>query len=307
MNIPMNRKPPIRLGELASSMGRNVRKPHRLEKSLQTARPGIGRDLPTNSLAQPVRSSAGSSTQANRPVRPAASSHPSAAARPSAPSHPSAAGRPSAAARSSAPPSPSAPTRPATPPRPKNLAGTRLQKGQKVSLAENGRSFSQLEVSLGWNAKNPACDLDASAFLLAGNNKVVGDEWFVFYGQEQSPDGSVVHRGDSAGGVGETLAVDLCRMYAPEKKIVFIITINEALRQGLNFGMVSDAYIQLRSPAAGKGILHFELEEYYSNVTSMMVGELYERNGEWKFHAIGNGVARDLAGLCELYGVNVSG
>jgi tellurium resistance protein TerD len=176
-----------------------------------------------------------------------------------------------------------------------------------VSLAENGRSFSQLEVSLGWNAKNPACDLDASAFLLAGNNKVVGDEWFVFYGQEQSPDGSVVHRGESAGGVGETLAVDLGRMDARVKKIVFIITINEALKQGLNFGMVSDAYIQLLSPAAGKGILHFELEEYYSNVTSMMVGELYERNGEWKFHAIGNGVARDLAGLCELYGVNVSG
>ena len=176
-----------------------------------------------------------------------------------------------------------------------------------MSLAENGRSFSQLEVSLGWNAKNPACDLDASAFLLAGNNKVVGDEWFVFYGQERSPDGSVVHRGDSAGGVGETLAVDLGRMDARVKKIVFIITINEALKQGLNFGMVSDAYIQLRSPAAGKGILHFELEEYYSNVTAMMVGELYERNGEWKFHAIGNGVARDLAGLCELYGVNVSG
>lgn len=301
MNIPMNRKPPIRLGELASSMGRNVRKPHRLEKSLQTARPGIGRDLPTNSLAQPIRSSAGSSTQANRPVRPSASSHPSAAARPEVPSYPSAPARPSA------PSYPSAPARPATPPRPKNLAGTRLQKGQKVSLAENGRSFSQLEVSIGWNAKNPACDLDASAFLLAGNNKVVGDEWFVFYGQEQSPDGSVVHRGDSAGGVGETLAVDLGRMDARVKKIVFIITINEALRQGLNFGMVSDAYIQLRSPAAGKGILHFELEEYYSNVTSMMVGELYERNGEWKFHAIGNGVARDLAGLCELYGVNVSG
>lgn len=285
----MNRKPPIRLGELASSMGRNVRKPHRLEKSLQTSRPGTGRDLPTSSLAQPVRSSAGWGSQANQPGRPSAPSHPSASGRSSAPSYPS------------------APTRPATPPRPKNLAGTRLQKGQKVSLAENGRSFSQLEVSLGWNAKNPACDLDASAFLLAGNNKVVGDEWFVFYGQEQSPDGSVVHRGDSAGGAGETLAVDLGRMDARVKKIVFIITINEALKQGLNFGMVSDAYIQLRSPAAGRGILHFELEEYYSNVTSMMVGELYERNGEWKFHAIGNGVARDLAGLCELYGVNVSG
>lgn len=47
------------------------------------------------------------------------------------------------------------------------------------------------------------------------------------------------------------------------------------------------------------------MDEYYSNVTSMMIGEVYRHNGIWKFNAIGNGVTRDLAGLCELYGVQV--
>jgi tellurium resistance protein TerD len=47
------------------------------------------------------------------------------------------------------------------------------------------------------------------------------------------------------------------------------------------------------------------MDEYYTNVTSMMIGELYLHNGAWKFNAIGNGVAKDLAGLCGLYGVQV--
>ena len=48
------------------------------------------------------------------------------------------------------------------------------------------------------------------------------------------------------------------------------------------------------------------MDEYYSNVTSMMIGEIYLYHGTWKFNAVGNGVARDLAGLCELYGVQTA-
>ena len=39
----------------------------------------------------------------------------------------------------------------------------------------------------------------------------------------------------------------------------------------------------------------------------MMIGELYSYKGDWKFNAIGDGVSRDLKGLCEMYGVNVEG
>ena len=37
-----------------------------------------------------------------------------------------------------------------------------------------------------------------------------------------------------------------------------------------------------------------------------MLGEIYLHNDNWKFNANGNGVAKDLAGLCELYGVQTN-
>ena len=47
------------------------------------------------------------------------------------------------------------------------------------------------------------------------------------------------------------------------------------------------------------------LDEYYPNVVSMMIGEVYNHNNSWKFNAVGSGVAKDLKGLCSLYGVQV--
>ena len=184
--------------------------------------------------------------------------------------------------------------------------GEILRKGQKLSLMRENPNLTAVEVSLGWRVQNLACDMDASAFLLGSNGKVVGDEWFVFYGQTSSPDGSVVHHGERGGTGEETLSIDLKKLHPSVKRIVFILTIHEALRQRLNFGMVSDAYIQVRDGSMGKGILRFRLDEYYSNVISMVVGELYEKNGEWRFNAVGNGVDRDLEGLCGLYGVQVA-
>lgn len=56
---------------------------------------------------------------------------------------------------------------------------------------------------------------------------------------------------------------------------------------------------------SGKELVSFLITEYYNNIISMMIGELYLHNGTWKFNAVGNGVVKDLAGLCELYGVEV--
>ena len=52
-------------------------------------------------------------------------------------------------------------------------------------------------------------------------------------------------------------------------------------------------------------LVSFKMDEYYENVTSMMIGEVYLHNGNWKFNAVGNGVSKDLAGLCRLYGVQI--
>lgn len=189
--------------------------------------------------------------------------------------------------------------------------GVSLAKGQKVSLSKMNPNLDEIFVGLGWDVANTGVyDLDSEAFLLGANDKVLGDDWFVFYGQPASPDGSVIHCGDNRTGQGsgddEVIKIKLSQVNPNVAKILFIVSIDRALELGLNFGQVSNAYIRVVDSVTNNELVKFNLSDYYSNVTSMMVGELYKKGGEWRFNPIGNGVAEDLAGLCIRYGVNLA-
>lgn len=178
----------------------------------------------------------------------------------------------------------------------------KVAKGQKVPL---NFSSKKLRVNFGWNVNNPACDVDVSAFLLSESEKVVGDDYFVFYGQESSPEKSVLFKKAETTNGLEAFDIDMVILNPSVVKIVFVMTINHALENALNFSMLKDAYIQIVDPVNNTELVSFLIEEYYDNINSMMMGEIYLHNGAWKFNAIGNGVNRDLAGLCEFYGVQV--
>lgn len=188
--------------------------------------------------------------------------------------------------------------------------GVHLKKGQKFALTgANGSTLTVVDIGLGWDLVNQECDLDVSAFMLDSSNRVIGDNWFVFYGQTNSPDGSVQHSGDSKGaGVGddEVITIDLTRVDQRVQKITFVVTIDEALARGQNFSMVANAYVRVVDKNTTAELARFNLTDYYATVTSMVVGELYRHNGTWKFNPVGDGVAKDLAGLCAMYGVNVA-
>lgn len=176
------------------------------------------------------------------------------------------------------------------------------RKGQKVQLAAAG-ALQKVRASMGWNVINPDCDVDVSAFLLR-NGRVLGDDWFVFYGQETSPDGSTVFSANSSSD-RESISIDFTKLNASVDRIVFILTINEASQKRLNFSMIKDAYIRIIDASSNRELVSFKIDEYYSNVISMTIGEIYLHNGNWKFNAVGNGVGKDLAGLCQQYGVQV--
>lgn len=178
-----------------------------------------------------------------------------------------------------------------------------VQKGQKVTLGV-GTPLTAMKACFGWNSTNAACDVDVSAFMLGQDGRVIGDEWFVFYGQTNSPDNSTVFRMDN-GADREIIDINLQRLNPAVKKIVFVLTINEAVEKHLHFGMMKDAYVRIMDPSNHTELVSFQMTDYYSNVISMMIGEVYQHNGAWKFNAVGNGVAKDLMGLCELYGVQV--
>lgn len=191
--------------------------------------------------------------------------------------------------------------------------GVILKKGQKASLTQMNPNLDLIEVGLGWDLgpNGQAYDLDVEAFLLNQAGKVVGDDWFVFYNQPTSPDGSVRLVADSTTGAGagddEIIQVKLSQVHASVQKIMFIVTINEAQERGYNFSNVQNAYVRIVDKATNQELLKFNLTDYYDTVCSMMVGEVYRHNGEWKFNSVGNGVAEGLEGLCVRYGVSVAG
>lgn len=181
-----------------------------------------------------------------------------------------------------------------------------IQKGQKVAV-DTKKTPKQIHAKLGWREINPQCDVDVSAFLLGADQKVPGDDWFVFYGQTHSPDQSVVFsavEAQSGDPSREVITVDLEKLHPDITKIVYVLTIHDAFDKHLNFSMIRDAYILL-TDESGEELAGFQMTDYYENVTSMMIGELYKYNGHWKFSAVGNGVASDLPGLCARYGVQV--
>jgi tellurium resistance protein TerD len=180
-----------------------------------------------------------------------------------------------------------------------------LRKGQKTSLPSLDRNIAGIKACFGWNIRDARCDVDASAFLVKADGRVPGDDWFVFYGQEKSPDGSVSLSSDTGGMDRKVIHVDLRKLNSSIQKIVFVVTIHEAFEKNLNFSMLKDTYIRLLDADTGQEIFSYCLEEYYQNVTSMTIGELYLYNGQWKFNPVGNGVNRDLAGQCAVYGVEI--
>ncbi len=175
----------------------------------------------------------------------------------------------------------------------------KVGKGSKTNIC-TASTASHIKVCLGWHTS--CCDVDVSAFMLGADEKSLGDEWFVFYGQPQSPDGALRLNSTESQDM-QSVSVDIAKLSPNAKRIVFVLTINEALQKRQNFSMVSDAYIRIMDTMRNVEIVSFPITEYYPTITSMMVGELYLHNGNWKFNAIGNGVARDLAGLCEFYGI----
>ncbi|WP_330457619.1 TerD family protein [Streptomyces sp. NBC_00820] len=191
--------------------------------------------------------------------------------------------------------------------------GVTLAKGGNVSLSKAAPNLTNVLIGLGWDARSTTgapFDLDASALLCGAGGRVLGDEWFVFYNQLRSPDGSVEHTGDNLTGEGdgddESVMVNLPEVPPQCEKIIFPVSIHMADERSQTFGQVSNAFIRVVNQADGQELARYDLSEDASTETAMIFGELYRYQGEWKFRAVGQGYASGLRGIALDFGVNVS-
>ena len=198
-----------------------------------------------------------------------------------------------------------------------------LSKGQTINLDKNTNDLSQITIGLGWDVKKQTsggffgklmgskeidADLDAVAFLLDENDKVKNlgrsqrmpdgrevilvDSDVIYFNNLRVPDGTVYHTGDNRTGQGdgddEKIIVKLNTMDQRYHKILFIVSIYMGNQKNQHFGMIENAYIRAVDNK-GVEIARYNLsqDDSYNGMASMLFGEVYRKDGGWKFRAQG--------------------
>ncbi len=146
-------------------------------------------------------------------------------------------------------------------------------------------------------------DLDACAFLLDGDDKLVRDEYFVFYNNLRSPEDAVVLKADDIDGAdGEVMLVNLEKVPPQVSRILFVVTIYNAEERMQSFDDVSDAAISLYDRRDGKLIVSCPLAKVQKGATALQFGEFRrEEGGEWEFYPLAVGEHQSLAHYVNLY------
>lgn len=187
-----------------------------------------------------------------------------------------------------------------------------LQKGGNTTLTSSNPGLKNIIVGLGWDGRATAgddFDLDASAFMLNESGKVRRDDDFIFYNNATSQCGAVKHLGDNLTGAGdgddEQVEIDLSKIQSDVKKVAVCVSIHEAVSRRQNFGMVQNAFIRVIDASSNEELARFDLSEDFSIETSVVFGEIYRHNEEWKFKAVGQGFSGGIENLLSNFGINI--
>jgi tellurium resistance protein TerZ len=178
-----------------------------------------------------------------------------------------------------------------------------LTKGTSLNLKkDNGHRLTHFCVGLNWGAipkkswfgtRYEAVDLDGSAILFDAENRCMDT---VYYRQLFSQDRSIRHSGDELTGDNhsgdkldnEVITLDLTKVRDNIEQIVFILN----SYKGQDFATIPYAHIRLYEGQATRvkstfAEFNVAAETKFQGFTSMILGKLYKKNGEWHFHTIG--------------------
>ncbi len=185
-----------------------------------------------------------------------------------------------------------------------------LKKGEGISLEKASPALEAVFVGLGWDVNQSTgsdFDLDTSVFLLGENDKLVSDRHFIYFNNLKSPDPdhSVEHMGDDLTGAGEgddeVIIVNLKKVPEEVQKLTFVVTIYEAEKRGQTFGQVNNGFVRLVNVKTKEEVVRYDLDEEYSNEKSIIMAEIYRKNGQWGMSAIGQGYEGDLGSILSRY------
>ena len=122
-----------------------------------------------------------------------------------------------------------------------------MEKGENIPLDSLGHTNNTVFVGLNWVIKsNAEINIDASAFLVTEHNNVRSHKDFIFYNQMSDADKSIALNIEP---VNESMIrafnISLQRIPDGVKKIIFVLTIEDAEQHGHDFSMVDNINLNI--------------------------------------------------------------
>jgi stress response protein SCP2 len=174
-----------------------------------------------------------------------------------------------------------------------------LLKGQRVALTSLFESSAQADFfQIGLSVSGNKEAVDFACFGLDSQQKLSDDAYMTFFNQPKTPCGAV----ELSTPAGDTLgfSCQLAKLPAKIDKLVFTAAID---------GTTSMRQIQnghLRFLVANREIARFAFSGTdFQNEKAVMLGELYRKDGAWRFSAVGQGFNGGMAALVKHFGGEV--
>ena len=112
---------------------------------------------------------------------------------------------------------------------------------------------------------------------------------FIFYNNNSWENGIIQLKESNDSTINSTFKFYLKRIPNNISKIAITATIYDYKSKNQNFSLVKNMFIRGREKGTNTDIFHFDLDDFLSLETGLIIGEIYKYNGYWKFNAVASG------------------
>ncbi|PSM58692.1 tellurium resistance protein [Clostridium diolis] len=164
-------------------------------------------------------------------------------------------------------------------------------KGQKIKLEQLVPNMKiTLKSDINFSKEN--IDVDMCCFGVDKDNKLSDDRYFIFYNQLVSPEKSIKKIQDK-----NVFEIDIKLLPPTIKKIILCVSVDEeyAMKD------VKDGNLKFMDEGQEVGIFKIE-DKDYSNEKSIILAEIYEKDGIWRLGIVASGFNGGLGDILKNYG-----
>ncbi|WP_083418257.1 TerD family protein [Pseudofrankia sp. BMG5.36] len=183
-------------------------------------------------------------------------------------------------------------------------------RGGNVTLSALADELGSVSVMLEWGVElGRRLDADVSAVLVGDDGQARSNDDLVFYNQKAGGDGAVRLRGkvsftsERFTGFADVIEVDVDDLADSIEKVVLAASMDPAT--GGVFGQLAFLRLRLMRSSDSTELLRFDIPDATTE-RAFVFGEIYRRDGKWKFRAVGQGYDGGIDALIADYGLDAA-